>query len=347
MKYPHFFLIAACAASLQCSPHSGTGDLTRQVSMGYGSVSKSPKVEVEMFGSASSIGSYLIGYLFSEIDEAITDERTGDYPKQKTFLLQGAAGFPGNGYFLIVRTIRDDSDQFSGIAGVSDFISGKEGTPAARLIQEIVRSASAGDDIALDGRALSKTLDSCLDPDQKGDRDKIALLAICPVLRLEGDGFPEHAEPLYAVGLTGMYFPLLWSSRFQIESIDAVRRLAKSRESMTFEIYGPNGSGYSTGIVKLPLVWNPPDRRGGEAPWLSGVELRKHLVSKEDEDALGAALQKKAAERLATRQAFVAPSPRIKDYLHADLNIRETSEATGWLLKASANAKKEATSRVP
>ncbi len=175
--------------------------------------------------------------------------------------------------------------------------------------------------------------------------EHIALLTVCPVVRMN----PDESPAIYAVLLDGMYFPVLKGRRFAGESSDIASRVAKSRESMNLEVYGPHGSGYTSGIVKVPLVWAPPGKEDAAAGWVSSDALKTALNARHNKDgieSLEELTERDVDKRLARRQAFLAPNASYARYVRADANVSETTEATGWILKLTAKLKDEVTGLV-
>ncbi len=329
----------------QCSPYAGTNSDTTGTSIGYGRSQRSvvitkeetdPTIAGAPIITTTAVATYIVGYIFSEVDEAVTKARTGDYGR-KGVSLQNTGGFPDGGFLVITRTIKDSGNKFSSVATVSDFKSGKSGTIGGDLLTTIASTAKDSKGNKPSKSEISKAFSQALKGTKAGDSDKIALLALCPLMKLEGNS----GATVYAIGLDGIYYPLLGASRFGIESPDLARRIAKSKESMTLEIYGPNGSGFTTGVAKIPLVWNPPGGSISDS-WLTSKELLGHLYDDAQQKNLRDLLVKDAEVRLTKRQAFIKPSERIRPLLRADFQVSETSEATGWIKDGIDSLEKEA-----
>ena len=331
-----------------CSSYSKSQALTREVSVGYGQgVSpKRPENMQHLMGAGLDLGStaasYVIGYIFDEVTDRIREERAGDITK-KGIVLNDTSTFPRGGYFVVIRTVSDpDGSRFPGVATVEDFIKNRTGTLGGDLNKAVVKSASGKDGAALTSGRLSKTVDAALKREVAAG-DKIALLVVCPILPLNEGG---AGASIHAIGLTGIYYPIIGGARFSVESQDLARRIAKSKESMTLEVYGPQGTGYSTGVAKVPLVWNPPTK-GGNAQWMDSAALYGSLIDKGQRRELGDLLTKKMNSRLAKRQAFVAPDDDIRPLLRADLKVLEATEATGWLLEQVDKVEQDINGSIP
>lgn len=267
----------------------------------------------------------VIGYLIKEADKAVTKARTGDY---------GATGqnvsrldFSGRGYLLALHTVKT-SPKLSKVATLKDFLSNQPGTAGHDLRTQMAAQSVAGADVAAAVRRLVTQA-------QIDAGDHIALLVVCPVKRLPAADLPANAPAVYAVSLDGLYFPVLSAKRFKGESHNLVQRLAKENESMTLEVYGPTGTGYTTGVVNVPLAWFPPEK-SGNAQWLGRDRVAQEMDAHHNEAAkkqLEQLLSNDTAAALAARRAVVAPSSSTKALLRADVHISETSDATGWLVK--------------
>lgn len=337
-------LVLAALALSQCSPYSGTSKLTKTEAIGYGSQfhAEPPKSTGRpSFGAApvAMAATYLIGYIFNEVGDRITKARTGSYGPKGAHLTN-TDQFPKGGYFVIIRTIRDEENKFPNLASVNDFIKGTKGTAGGNLKYEILQSAEDGG--SLTGTSLTKTVFSSVGG-KYDNTDKLALLAVCPILKLDEK---SGSMGLYGIGLTGIYFPVLKASRFGLESSSLSKRITSSKESMTLEIHGPNGTGYTTGVAKVPLVWNPP-QKGSESEWMDSKLIFSHLTDKDQKDQIKELISQDAMFRLSKQQAFVAPSPATRRYLFADVGVSETSEATGWLVKEVKALEKKANGLVP
>lgn len=304
------------------------------------------KVSVTSFRSASSgksitlgaVAGQLIGILVKQINKKIEEARKGDY--SATGVEIGDETFPDHSYILVVRTIKDPDSRFTNIASVGELLdeSGKsargarhQATCGGRLLDSITNSQgphpSAGD--------LRNALVKALGDSKENRSDRIALLAICPVIPL-GETTNGEAR-LYGIGLSGAYYPLLAGARFQGESYDLYERISKAKESMTLEVYGPNGSGYSTGLVKVPLVWSPPKCPNDDAEWVTSERIRDEIKrgrnDKDGDKALASLFEADFHKRLQQRSGFVPPYDDYRDMLCADVKVSETSEATGWIVK--------------
>jgi len=322
-----------------CSPYSGTRKMGEKTSFGYAAAlprttTNKPSgggLKALGFLGGAEIGVFVIGLIFTEADKAVTKARTGDYTAEGR-KLSGTGTFPRNGYLVLARTISDPDNKFPEIAGANDLINSTPGTAGEQLAREISLKAR------ISRNSLGETLRKSLGPNLKDD-DKISMLALCEVVPLQGN---STGTDLYGVTFGGMYYPLLAGSRFVGESTDTFTRISKSKEAMLLEIYGPNGSGFTTGIVKVPLAWSPPAHKGERALWLTGDDLLKAYSNTHNKDQikeLKQLLDNKADERLARRQAFVEPKGISLNTLRGDYGVSETSEATGWILKAVGKAK--------
>lgn len=335
------FRLLACLSGLgmlaQCHPYSGTGSQTRLTSMRYGSEYRQETEELHGFGAATgaALTSYLVGYLFSQAGKEIRRVRDGKFGEVGADL-HATRTFPTNGYLLILRTVKDPDNKYPDVASVRDLRSGADGTIGSSLRRKIVSNTQGDGRSRLNADAFDEALESCLAGKVNEDSDKVGFLAICPLVPLE-DG-PSDASKVYGIGLAGMYFPLLNGLRFRGEETSLARRIAKSREVMDVEIYGPNGSGFTTGAAKIPLVWSPPGS-GRTAEWITGDMLYKALPDTEQRKELEKILSVSAEERLKNRQAFIAPAENIRTLLRADYQVVEGGETTGWIIKGLEKAK--------
>jgi hypothetical protein len=339
-----------CSLLSNCSPYSKSQSLTREFTVAYGATrgrisqpAPSNMKNAVGAGPAALAATYLVGYLFDEVSDKIKEERAGDFLK-KGIVLNTNSAFPNGGYLVVVRTVADPEGRFPGVATVEDFLAeDRPNTPGGRLKKQMVRSAgNKKDGYILDPSELSGTVKAALKHDVK-PHDKIALLALCPMIPLNQE---SNDAKIYAIGLTGVYYPIIGGSRFSVESEDLVRRIAKSKEAMTLEIYGPQGTGYTTGVAKVPLVWNPPPKES-DAQWMDSKALFGNLIAQEQEQELQELLSVKMNSRLSKRQAFVEPRKDIRSLLRADVSVRESSDATGWLLKQVDKAEKEMKGYIP
>jgi len=337
----------------QCSPYAGTEGVTKKVSLGYGNlVGKSEPADhagEQSIGipTPAGVATWLIGFVVTQVDKQVTEMRTGDYAAKGVDLQ--TRSFPENGFLVVVRTIADPEGKYPQIASVGDFISHNIGTPGGDLNSTIANTTTvtgispdghlSSRKLGLSSPQLSAAVKRALanekdDKKPTADTDRIALLAVCPILKL--DKAPANASRVYGVGLSGLYFPLMAAARFGGESSDLFDRIAKAKEAMTLEVYGPNGSGYTTGIIKVPLVWSPP-HKGERAEWVTGSSILEEIKRRHDKDgatSLGQLFDEDAISRLKQRTAFVSPRPSIQPLLRADAKVSETSEATGWIVKA-------------
>lgn len=340
-KFTHITLTATLAILINaCSPYAGTRKMERKTSIGY-AAAKSRELtttspsgsKIKTFGvlGGAEIAVFVVGLIFTEADKAVTKARKGDY-KAVGRQLAGTGTFPNNGYLVLARTISDPDNKFPEIAGVKDFINYTPGTAGADLVRTISKSAN------ITPESLRATFKNSVSPD-RDNNDKISMLTLCEVVPLTGN---STSTGLYGVTFGGLYYPLLAGSRFAGESTDIFTRISKSKEAMLLEIYGPNGSGYTTGIIKVPLAWSPPGKRGERAPWLTGDDLLRAYANTNNEDQikeLEELLKQNSTERLDRRQAFVEPKGISISTLRGDYMVSETSEATGWILKAVGKAK--------
>jgi hypothetical protein len=317
-----------------CNSFSGTKAIGKSVSIGYGTSTKTYSQKTAGAGAAT----FLIGYIFKELDKAITEARTGNFG-DKGIRLSGTGSFPKNGHLIIVRTVSDPANNFPNIAGVKDFLQKTPGTPGDELRKEIIRSSS------IDSQDLERSLAQAIQNADKPsieDTDKISLLVYCPIIQLE-TGITNAAN-IYGVTLSGMYYPLLAGSRFAGESSDIFSRISKSKESMVVEIYGPQGSGFTTGVVQVPLAWSPPSSKDERAQWVTSEKLFDTYKARHNTDLkklLDDVLQKDGNIRLDHRQAFIQPRRNIRPLLRADFSVSETSEATGWIIKLMEKAEEQ------
>lgn len=322
---------------VQCTPYAGHKS-SRPAALTYSPAQRGTSSGVQiksvtLAGVGVSAATYIIGYLFEQADKAITKAREGDYSASE--YVPALATSPGDGYFVILRTVKP-SVNLGKVATVADFTANAPGTPGGILYGQMLDSKSvARGNIRSVVRNLAVKNKIPLD-------EHIALLAVCPVVRMNA----EEAPAIYAVLLDGMYFPVLKGRRFAGESSDLVSRVAKSKESMTLEVYGPHGSGYTSGTVKVPLVWSPPGKEDAAAHWVSSNALKAALNARHDKDgieSLDHLAERDVDKRLARRQAFLAPSPSYARYVRADAKVSETTEATGWILKLTSKLKDEVT----
>ena len=339
-KFSSIFLLALMC---QCSPYAGTNKSTSAVSIGYGKMAKlRAKIEKPPEGvesvpmlSTAAVATYIIGYVFSEADKAVTKARTGDYGK-KGVRLKNTGDFPEGGFLLITRTIKDPKNNLAGVATVGDFKAGAGGTAGGSLLSAIVSETKDSAGRLPSRSSITGAFADSLKGTNASDDDKIALLALCPLMKLEGN----TGARVYAIGLDGIYYPVMGGSRFGIEAPELSRRVAKSKESMTLEIYGPNGSGFTTGVAKIPMVWNPPTGKEQD-PWLTGDEILAQLYDDTQQKEMKDLLTRNAEARLSKRQAFMQPAPSIRPLLCGDFQVSETSEATGWIKKGIEKLQKE------
>lgn len=333
--------LAACLALAQCTPYAGhKSSMSTEAFLAYRPAAKitkgGPQTESAMLaGAAVSAATFIIGYLFEQADKAITKAREGEYSASD--YVPALATSPGNGYFVILRTVKP-SAKLAEVTTVADFIdeAPERETPGRRLHAAMVHSGCvAAGNIRPVVRDLAAKNKIPLD-------EHIALLVVCPVVLMN----PQESPAIYAVLLDGMYFPVLKGRRFAGESSDLFSRVAKSQESMTLEVYGPHGSGYTSGIVKVPLVWTPPGKGGERGGWVSSDRLKEVLNARHNKDGietLDQLTERDVDKRLARRQAFLPPDASYARYVRADAKVSETTEATGWILKLTAKLKDEVT----
>jgi hypothetical protein len=332
--------LASCLLFTQCSHYANTKLKTSAASVGYGTnyrvVVEKKKIKMGSYGAGfttATAAAYIVGYIFTQTDKEITKARTGDYGHANV-TLTNTSQFPEGGYLVVVRTIQDPKNEFPGIAGTEDFITRRENTAGAQLHAQIVKSSKLDSGGTLSAFGLSKALSDALDNAPDGRKiqstDKIAMLAVCPIIKL--NNLPSGAEKLYGVGLTGVYFPILSASRFGLESTSLSKRITQSREALVIEVRGPNGSGYTTGQIAVPLVWNPP-AKGERADWVSSKQIFEQLYSKDEREQLNQLVVDDALKRISNGDAFVAPRDGIRPILRANFKVTETSKATNWISK--------------
>lgn len=334
---------SASFALAQCTPFAGHKSSV-PAAITYSPVAKATSTGPQtksaiLAGVGVSVATYIIGYLFEQADKAITKAREGEYAASD--YVPALANSPGNGYFVILRTVKP-STKLGKVATVADFINEAPDapvTPGSILHQQMLASGSvAAGNIRAEVKKLAIKSKIPFD-------EHIALLVVCPVARMN----PDESPAIYGVLLDGMYFPVLKGRRFAGESSDIVSRVAKSKESMTLEVFGPNGSGYNTGTIKVPLVWSPPGKGEEPAAWVSSAKLKEALDKRNAKDgieALDKLTDRDVDKRLARRQAFLPPDASYARYVRADAKVSETTEATKWILKLTAKLKDEVTGLV-
>lgn len=335
---------------VQCHPYSGTGSKTKVVSITYGShyrtVTKSQDPsKIEGFGAgviATQVATYLVGYIFTEAGKQVKKVRDGKFGDRGA-PLYSTPDFPNGGYLLILRTVADPDNKYQHVATVNDLLAGKRDTAGGALRHQILENTQGSNQSRLGASELQQAIKKSTSGKEISETDKVGFLAICPIISLSGK--PAGADNVYGIGLAGIYFPLLNGLRFNGEETSLARRVAKSSEVMDLEIYGPNGSGFTTGVAKIPLVWSPPSR--GESPrWITGGEIFGSLIDDEQKEQLKQILSEDLNGRLKGRQAFVAPSRGIRPLLRADFQVLEGGETTGWILKGLEKAKESVVKQV-
>ena len=346
MKKNIFSIICVTFLS-SCSAYSGTKTQDQAFTLAYHSEDTvfrdvNDDGEVKLLNTATD---FLIGLAFDWAADRVTEMRTSEYSKEGIFVPglstfgQRTRGSSVPGCLVIVRTIKDPGGEFSNIASVANFRKNSENTPASRLLDKISRSSD------LSENQLARTITEQLDRQGKvGPNDRIAFLALCPISRLSG--VPSGSDTLYGISFGGMYYPLLGASRFKgegfFETNKIARRFVDSKEAVQVELYGPNGSGYTSGIVNIPVAWAPPQNRNDEAEWISPQMISEGIGLNTDEIlALKKALNTNAGDRLSRRSAFVSARSGIAPHLRANISLTENSDVTGWLLKGLEKLQEE------
>jgi len=317
-----------------CSHYSNTKKDEKSFSMSYG---ESPKV-VKMkrnpnadrqgirgfkkmgFDPASFALDIVVGYIFDVVNDEVAERRNGDSDAVGVNL-GDTSSFPHNGFLLVMRVVKDPKNEFSNIASVKDFMEGKANSIGGALL------AASANDIAVKPSSIVAAAKRTLKGKKYSATDKIGLFVLCPIQKLKG------AKGVYAITLGGMYYPLAGGSRFGFEQPDIARRVSKAKEALSLEVYGPNGSGYSTGVVDVPLVWSPPSSKDTSAKWISAKELKDALIDGDQSKQLDVLLSANLAARLATRSAFIRAKSDVAHLLRGNAFLRESSKVSGWLKK--------------
>ena len=159
-----------------------------------------------------------------------------------------------------------------------------------------------------------------------GAQHKIAYLAICPLFPIYDR--PKNSDALYAVGFEGAYYPLFKGQRFAFERQGLVRKYTDSKEVMSLELYGPNGSGFSTGLIPIPVLWSPPS---SGRMWVTADQLIKDLP--EDQQKKMNSILDLSYKNSSNRGTFVNTSSGIMPLLKGDAYVDESGDGTKLLIK--------------
>lgn len=322
-----------------CHPYAGTGKMKETVVMGYGKgtiekrVTKPSDKKIGIQAYSTQVITMIIGYAFKQASKEVEKRRDGDFQVENAPIGADSA-FPDDGFIVVLRTVQDDDNRYPDVAGVADFLDNRPGSLGAQLLDQIC-SPRATSTFRVTETQLIQAVKKSLRGKNIEARQKIAFLAICPIFPIRDQ--PTNSEPLYAIGFDGAYYPLFTGQRFVFERQSLVRKYTDSKEVMSIELYGPNGSGFSTGVIPIPVLWTPPDT--GKM-WVTAEQWITDLP----ED------QKKEMERLldldydnsTNRGTFVKARRLIIPLIKGDAFVDESSNGTKLIQDGLEALKKEA-----
>jgi hypothetical protein len=336
-------MVCGMLAISSCHPYAGTRNMKETVVMGYGKGTIEKRVikqTDDKFGIkrfSAQIGVIIIGYAFQQASREVEKRRDGDF-KVENAPIRADGSFPSDGFVIVLRTVHDKNNKYPDVANVADFLENRPGSLAAELVNQICAPRSTST-FRITEAQLIDAVKKSFGVEKYDSQHKIAYLAICPLFPIRNQ--PAGSEPLYAIGFDGAYYPLFKGQRFVFERQSLVRKYTDSKEVMSIELYGPNGSGFSTGVIPIPVLWTPPNT--GKM-WVTAEQWIKDLP--EEQQKQMESLLDLSYAKSTNRGTFVKARPEIIPLIKGDAFVDESSDGTKLIQDGLDAIKGEAESLV-